>query len=175
MGDEFTEILLSREPVIVRRCVQWGECDPAGVVYSPRFADFAASAFLWFMRIVLRPSLADDNIGSPLKAMSFQFHATLKPGEFFDMRVLVGEVRHRSFDLCIDARGLAGEPRFSAQLSPILIDRRSFTSILIPERARQSLRHYGERFGLEGGRDDPLEAGAGAVARGTNDPYWRAK
>jgi len=144
---------------------------PAGVVYSPRFADFAAAAFLWFMRIVLRPSLADDNIGSPLKAMSFQFHATLKPGEFFDMQVFVAAVRHRSFDLWIDARGLAGEQRFSAQLSPILIDRRSFTSISIPEHARQSLRHYRERFGLEGGGEDPLKVGPGAVARGMNDPY----
>ena len=38
------EYLLSERPLTVRRRVRWGECDPAGVVYTATFADYAISA-----------------------------------------------------------------------------------------------------------------------------------
>ncbi len=47
------ERLLCRSPVKVRRRVRWGECDPAQVVYTPRFADYLAAAYSWFARLVL--------------------------------------------------------------------------------------------------------------------------
>jgi acyl-CoA thioesterase FadM len=143
---EFTERLLSREPIVVRRRVQWGECDPAGVVYSPRFADYAASAFMWFMRIVLRPALADERLGSPLKAMMFEFHKTLKPDEQFDMTVLVCAVRKRTFDLWIAATGIEGDDRFTAKITPIIINRATFTSVEIPTEAKVILRRYEQEF-----------------------------
>lgn len=142
MTDEFTERLISREPVVVRRRVQWGECDPAGMVYSPRFADFAVSAYMWFQRVVVRPHLDDPKLALPLKAMSFEFHKTLKPDELFDMRVQVLSLRHRTFDLAIEAAGTDDTRRFSARLSPILIDQSTFASVSLPDRVREALERY---------------------------------
>jgi acyl-CoA thioesterase FadM len=143
---EFTERLLSREPIIVRRRVQWGECDPAGVVYTPRFADYMASAFMWFMRIVLWPALADETLRTPVKALSLEFHKTLKPEELFDMTVLVCGVRNRTFDLCIRGTGIEGDDRFTGKITPIIIKRDTFTSIELPSGAKELLLRYEQEF-----------------------------
>jgi acyl-CoA thioesterase FadM len=147
---DFTEVLISREPVVVRRRVQWGECDPAGVVYTPRFAEYAVSASLWFMRIILRPALADETLESPLKALSLEFHKTLKPDELFDMTVLVCVVRRRTFDLHIRATGIDGQDRFTGKVSPIIVQRDTFASVDIPAVARNLLHRYELEFNHSG-------------------------
>ena len=48
--NNFLDKLVSRQPVIVHRRILWGDCDPAGVVYTPRFGDYFTSARDWFMR-----------------------------------------------------------------------------------------------------------------------------
>ena len=39
-----TEYVLSERPFVVRRTVRWGDCDPAGVVYTGRFTDYLLGA-----------------------------------------------------------------------------------------------------------------------------------
>lgn len=144
MADEatlFTEVLLGERPVHIRRRVIWGDCDPAGVVYSPRFADYAVTAVLWFVRRVLRPHLP-ENLGTPLKGMRFEFHHTLATDELFDMRVGLIAVRHRTFDLEVKATDVAGAPRFTAVMTPILVDRETFTSVPITAEVRRVLDQY---------------------------------
>jgi acyl-CoA thioesterase FadM len=139
--EDFKEFVLDSHPLRIRRRVAWGECDPAGVVYTPRFADYATEAALWFIKRVLRPHLP-QNVGSPLKGMRFEFHRTLKTDDVFDMRVKLIEIRQRTFDLEIQATDLAGERRFTAVVSPILVDRHSFTSVPIPAEVRAALENY---------------------------------
>ena len=139
--EDYTERLVAQAPLTIRRRVIWGECDPAGVVYTPRFADYAASAATWFIRVVARPGLGDA-VGTPMKAMTFEFFKTMKPDEVFDMVVFVTAIRERTFDLRIDARGLDGDRRFSATMTPILIERATFKSVAIPDSCRKILAEY---------------------------------
>ena len=46
-----SEALISRAPVIVRRRVKWGECDPAGVVYTPRIRGLCNRSVRTFRRL----------------------------------------------------------------------------------------------------------------------------
>lgn len=39
-----TEQVLSERPLVIRRRVKWGDCDPAGVVYTPMFSEYVISA-----------------------------------------------------------------------------------------------------------------------------------
>ena len=39
-----TEYIVSELPLVVRRRVKWGECDPAGVVYTVSFSEYVISA-----------------------------------------------------------------------------------------------------------------------------------
>lgn len=155
--DEFVdERLLFKNPVTVRRRVRWGECDPAQVVYTPRFADYLAAAFSWFTRTILSDNLvADDGtrLATPMKALSLEFHHTLRPDDLFDMTVYVEAVRKRTFDLLIIARSPSEGPRFLGRLSPILVDG-SFRSVNLPQRVEAALLAYQESFGV------PLDLGA---------------
>ncbi len=145
-GDlEATERLISRTPVTVRRRVIWGECDPAQVVYTPRFADYLASAFGWFARVVLGDllKLADGTpIGTPMKGLELEFHRSLRVDDYFDMIVEIGEIRNRTFDMEVKALSMVGEPHFSGRLSPILIKGSTFETIELPPKLREALYTY---------------------------------
>lgn len=146
LDEVMDERLLSRKPIIVRRRVRWGECDPAQVVYTPRFADYLAAAFSWFIRIELKEALgADDGtrLRTPMKALALEFHHVLRPDDLFDMTVYVTSVRKRTFDLLIVAQSTTGESRFVGRLSPIIVNA-NFRSIDLPERIHNVLSAYRE-------------------------------
>lgn len=150
LDDFVDERLLCRNPIIVRRRVRWGECDPAQVVYTPRFADYLAAAFSWFSRIHLSDKLtADDGtrLATPMKALSLEFHHPLRPDDLFDMTVHVEAVRQRTFDLLIIAQSPSGEPRFTGRLSPALVDG-SFRSVNLPQPVLDGLSAYQASCGL---------------------------
>lgn len=145
----FSEALVSRRPFVVRRQVVWGECDPAGVVYTPRFADYLVSAFQWFLRYELaNTGLAELGIGTPMKAMSLEFHRMLKPGDWFDMRVAVTAVRTRTFDLDVQATGDDGRLHFAGLLTPIMLDNEKGVGVEIPDATRARLQTYGATGGI---------------------------
>lgn len=146
--DMFGERLLSADPVIVRRRVIWGECDPAQVVYTPRFADYLAAAYGWFSRVVLAGGLvAGDGamLRTPMKALALEFHHVLRPEEMFDMTVYVLDVRQRTFDLLIRARSPEGEPRFEGRLSPIIVGA-DFRRVDMPASVRDALSVYQRKW-----------------------------
>lgn len=142
---EATERLINRAPVIVRRRVIWGECDPAQVVYTPRYGDYLASAFMWFARTVLGDLLKLEDgtaIGTPMKAMTLEFHRPLKTDDYFDMIVEVGGIRNRTFDMDVKALSLTGQTHFTGRLSPILIKGSTFETIEITTALREALNAY---------------------------------
>jgi acyl-CoA thioester hydrolase len=146
--DAVGERLVSSCPVIVRRRVAWGECDPAGLVYAPRFAEYLASAFGWFGRIMWRDgpvSTAESRTATPIKALSLEFHQVLRPNQLFDMVVRVGEVRQRTFDLEVAGQSLAGELCFLGKLSPIIVSVPDFGRAELPEPMRVALLAYRDR------------------------------
>ncbi len=149
IGDEdFRDRLIGRAPVTVRRRVLWGDCDPAQVVYTPRFADYVASAADWFWRVVMDghpPSLGEAELYTPVKHLSFTFHHVLRPDDLFDMSVRVTTVRTRTLDLAIEAVGMDGTPRFSSVLSPIIISSKNYQALALPEHVRAALEAYATR------------------------------
>ena len=142
--DRSNERLLSHCPVIVRRRVSWGECDPAKVVYTPRFADYLAAAYFWFGRIVLADTLKlndGSRLATPMKALTLEFHHVLRPDDLFDMTVGVVEIRTRTFDVLVTARSPDGAPRFVGRMTPIAIDA-NFHGVPLPPSARDALFAY---------------------------------
>lgn len=106
-ANERREEVISKRPFVVRRVARWSECDPAGVVYSGNFAEFALSATHLFRRHAFEATWRDirENAGVdlPAKALSLVFNGSLWPDDVFDMEVRVGEIRTRTFDFEIAA------------------------------------------------------------------------
>lgn len=148
---DFSEKMISTLPVVVRRRVKFGECDPAGVVYTPNFSEFALSAYQWFVSSLLGEPMfaAMKRIGfdSPIKALSVEFLNMLEVEQVFDMTCLVTDIRNRTFDVEITGRSITDPPRdfFVMRLTPIMVSRTERRSIEIPDALRQSLEQYRRR------------------------------
>jgi acyl-CoA thioesterase FadM len=148
---DFSEKMISTCPVVVRRRVKFGECDPAGVVYTPNFSEFALSAYHFFISALLDEPMfaAMQRIGfdSPIKALSFEFRNMLAVEQVFDMTCLVTDIRNRTFDVQITGRSV-WEPihdLFVARLTPIMVSRTERRSIAIPDILRQQLEAYRQK------------------------------
>ena len=141
--EDATEWLVSTDPLIVRRRVAWGECDPAGVVYTPRFAEYVVSAQDYWFRHALghmdRPHPLRQQIVFPMRAMHFDFTGMIAPDEYFDMHVRLSEIRNRSLTLAINAVHERGHPVFTALLTKVAFDQKSGSAIAIPQPLRERL------------------------------------
>ena len=140
------EYLTCERPLTVRRRVKWGECDPAGVVYTATFSDYVISAAELFYGALFgatpQRAKSEQAFGTPSRALSFDFIRSLRPDEEFDMTVRVADVRSRTYVLDIAAVTLQGEPVFNARLTPICVARPERRAIEIPADFRQALLDY---------------------------------
>jgi len=141
--EDATEYLLSVDPLIVRRRVAWGECDPAGVVYTPRFADFTVSARDYWFRHLLgtadRPHPARKQITFPMRAMQFEFKGMIAADDSFDMRVSLTKIGGSSFTLEVAATRPEGHAVFTASLTQVAFDQARETAVPIPPHLRERL------------------------------------
>lgn len=140
------ESVVSRAPFVLRRRVRWADCDPAGVVYTGKFseymlgavnlffADLGAGAYMQWIR-----SLGVD---TPCKGMSLEFHGALWPEDEFEMRCEVADIRHRSYDIAVEAAQADGRRIFSGRFSPICISRDVRKGVEIPPAYRVALERH---------------------------------
>jgi len=141
-----TERVISRTPFVVRRRVKWGDCDPAGVVYTVTFGEYVISAAELFYGMLFEATpqrMKDEQgFGTPSRALAFDFRASLQPDDEFDMRVTVDEIRQRTFVLDITAMTARGEIAFIAKLTPICVVRGERRAIPVPDALRRALSSY---------------------------------
>ena len=148
---DYTEKLISTMPVVIRRRVRFGECDPAGIVYTPEFSHFALSAYHWFMYVMLGgpmlTQLRKKGWDSPIKALTFEFRNMLEPDQVFDMTCRIMAIRSRTFDVEIHGQSTTEKPHdiFVAKLSPIMVDPVTKRSVAIPAELRKDLEDYQAR------------------------------
>src|SRR5579872_1907364 len=142
--DTATERVIGWPPLKVLRRVRWGECDPAGVVYTVNFCEYVASAFELFMTELLGGPLQaikkQHGFAVAARALTLDFLGSLQPDDQFVMTVLVTELRTRTFDLSVTGACGAREI-FRAKLTPISVDP-TRSAIAIPELLRQGLDAY---------------------------------
>jgi 4-hydroxybenzoyl-CoA thioesterase len=94
-----TSFISRRELVI-----EWGLCDPAGIVFNSRFFElFDQATWLLFERALLVPRAdlfaAYDIMGIPLVDARARFSVPVKFGDTVEMISQVAEFRRSSFDV----------------------------------------------------------------------------
>jgi acyl-CoA thioester hydrolase len=122
--------------------VRWGECDPAGVVYTPRFAEYVTDAFHEYLEHLFGSSLEQTlellDLATPCKALRFAFHHSLRPEQELELAVRVIELRRRTFDLGITGY-TADECAFEAVFTAICVHRTVRSSRELPAPLRERL------------------------------------
>jgi acyl-CoA thioesterase FadM len=141
-----TEYTVSAIPLVVRRRVKWGECDPAGVVYTVAFSEYVMSAAELFYGSLFEttPQRAkkEQGFGTPSRALDFDFRLSLRPDDEFEMTIGVVDIRSRTYVLEITGRTATGDVAFVARLTPVCVARDERRSIEIPPNFRKALEHY---------------------------------
>jgi acyl-CoA thioester hydrolase len=115
------------------RMVRWGECDPAGIVYTPNFVDYAVDVGRLFIReITLREHGSPDffQLNLPVKNVAVTFHSALYCDDVVKLRAAFTRVGKTSFEVSISGHrsdtaifnaavtfvSVAASPRRSASL-----------------------------------------------------------
>lgn len=84
--------------------VEWGQCDPAGIVFNPRFFEmFDVSTWQLIQSLLGVPQqdfpAAYNVVGAPLVDARANFLKPARFGDVIEIASRIGEVRRTSFDI----------------------------------------------------------------------------
>jgi YbgC/YbaW family acyl-CoA thioester hydrolase len=141
------ERILSLNPFIVRRRIAFRDCDPAGIVYTPRYLDpIVTSVVELFMgevgALFAHRAAELEGIGFPAKALDFVFHHPSKVGDLIDIEIFVSNIGNKTFQLTAIAKNLERKVLFDARLTSICILSSEFKAISLPEYLIDKLKPY---------------------------------
>lgn len=97
----------------VRRIVNWGDCDPAGIVYTPRVLDYACETIDAFLREELNASWwqvksSGNGPGLPTVNAVCDFISIVRPDQSLELSLHVREIGRSS--IAFEGRNGGGQP-----------------------------------------------------------------
>lgn len=132
------------KPFTTTRTVLFGDCDPGGVIYTPRVAYFVIEAVHDFLGHVLgEPAvrgLFAMNILPPARAMSIEFLSPFTWDDVLTISVVTTEVGNTSFGFHVTARHGDTEEVFRATLTQVCVSPVTKRPVPVPERLSAALR-----------------------------------
>lgn len=163
MSDSTLQTTLEDQKIVtIQRTVLFGDCDPEGIVYTPRFSYFSVEAIQDALSTWLydKPKdgsrqakksgglrkLMDHGILPPARAFSLEFHHPVTWDDELSIKVWVCQITERSFSFQVEAwlensrlSGAKNILAFTAKLTQVCMSRESHQSISIPEDLRARL------------------------------------
>ena len=124
--------------------IRFGDSDPAGVMYFPRFLDVFHEVFEdWFdddLRMPYRWVLEDTRIGFPAVHTECTYRKPFRFGQTMEVELAVARVGKGSFTCRYRGR-LAGDPevRVEANIVTAIVDLDSFEGVPMPAPLRKAL------------------------------------
>jgi len=138
------------------RTVRFGHCDPAGIVFYPRFFEIAHEVLEdWFreaLGVPFRELIGGRREGFPVVALDARFHAASRLGDDLDVAIGVARIGGASLDVHY-AFSCAGESRVEVRTTIVHTDLASGR----PRPIEGELRRRFEAFRIDAreGRSQP--------------------
>lgn len=131
-------------PFISNRTILFGDCDPAGIVYTPRIAYFVIEAIHEFLSHRLggeglRKVFA-MGILPPAKALTVEFVAPMTWDEVISIEVRSEPPGTTSFSFAVEGRQASGEVTFRASMTQVSICPESKQPVPLPAALRHALK-----------------------------------
>jgi 4-hydroxybenzoyl-CoA thioesterase len=134
------------KPFSMKRIVNWGDCDPAGMIYTPRAIDYAVEAIEEWYREVVGISWMHINFTMdtclPTVRVECDFIHPPYPRTEIDMQVRVESLGKSSLTLLIDGLNDDGEPYFKVKLVTCFVSRSEFKPVDTPGDVRAPIAAY---------------------------------
>jgi YbgC/YbaW family acyl-CoA thioester hydrolase len=130
-------------PFTTTRTVVFGDCDPAGIVYTPRIAYFAIEATHEFLSHRLggeglRKVFA-MGVLPPVRALSVEFLSPMTWDEVISIEVRSEAPGATSFSFVVEGRQASGEVTFRATMTQVCINPENRQPVALPDVLRQAL------------------------------------
>lgn len=151
-----------QKTVTVLRTVLFGDCDPEGIVYTPRFSYFAVEAIQDALAIWLDDQSNEESkqakksgglrklmnygILPPARAFSLEFHHPVTWDDELSIKVWVSQITDRSFSFQVeawletsrlsDAKDILA---FTAKITQVCVSRENHQSMPLPVNLRERL------------------------------------
>ena len=104
--------------------IEFNHCDPAGIVFYPRYFEMTNSVVENFFREIVDwpyAALMSANLAVPTARLEVDFYAPSRLGEVLDWRLTVTKLGGSSVGFTTEAWGM-GEHRLTAKLVLVLVD-----------------------------------------------------
>lgn len=154
--------LTAQKIVTIQRTVLFGDCDPEGIVYTPRFSYFSVEAIQDALSIWLadKPKdsskmapksgglrkLMDHGILPPARAFSLEFHHPVTWDDELSIKVWVCQITERSFSFQVEAwletsrlSDANNIMAFTSKLTQVCVSRENHKSMTLPDDLRERL------------------------------------
>jgi acyl-CoA thioester hydrolase len=143
--------IVGDDPLTLSRTVGFGDCDPAGIVFTPNYGRFVFDAVeVWLRRamgIDIHQQLKGDEIGTPVRALNVELLAPLRPAEVFQSAVWATHLGRSSFRLTVRGRTAAGAPSFVGEMACVATRRSARAVVPLPDAYRAAIEAYRARCG----------------------------
>lgn len=136
-------------PIVLNRRVRFGDCDPAGIVFTPNYSRYVFDACEEWLRAVLDINIAHqlqgDEVGTPVRALTTELLYPLKPGEDFTMEMRVKNIGRTSFTLEALGTSQKGHRSFIGTMTCVATIRLKRAVIALPDHYRAAMQDYQDR------------------------------
>lgn len=126
------------------RTILFGDCDPGGIIYTPRVAHYVVEAAMEFMHARTGTSAGrtamQSGIWPPARLLSIEYLSPLTFDDTVDISVRVETMRDRSLALGITARRLDQSVAFHARLVMVFVSGATMQPVAVPPELRAKLQ-----------------------------------
>jgi 4-hydroxybenzoyl-CoA thioesterase len=133
---------MMKEPYVVRRKILFGDCDPGGIVYTPRITHFIVEAGLEMLADRLggpaERKLFELGIGPPARAMSIEYLRPMVWDEELEVHAQITAIGEHSLTSKYEGR-VGGALAFKAELTQVFVGMKSLKTVPIPDPIRAAL------------------------------------
>ena len=126
---------------ILRRQVEFNHCDPAGIVFYPRYFEMLAATTERFFADVVDYGFGTADMSVPLGDVHASFTAPSRLGEWLDFSLSINEIGKTSVTFAITCT-CAEQTRFVATLTLIHANPAKGKSAPWPDRVRTAMGPY---------------------------------
>ncbi|WP_444925155.1 acyl-CoA thioesterase [Microbulbifer sp. DLAB2-AF] len=135
--------------ITIKRKVLFGDCDPEGIVYTPRFSNFALEATHEAMSILFDgPAIATmkkRGFLTPVRAFNLEFLSPVTWDQELQLKVSVHKVGNQSFTFLVQAYLNPDLLAFTATITYVTLSVESKQKITLPEWLRAALTEFNAR------------------------------
>jgi YbgC/YbaW family acyl-CoA thioester hydrolase len=131
-------------PLTTTRTVLFGDCDPGGIIYTPRVAYFVVEAVHDFLAHALGGPAVRElfamGILPPARSLSIEFLAPFTWDDVLAITVVPTDVGRTSFGFHVSATGNNAQEVFRATLTQVCVSPDTMRPVPVPERLSVVLR-----------------------------------